>query len=211
MRLILSLFIPILLATGCMTDPENQNITEKVGDDDGIRTISYPKTFKNQEAYSIYLEGLKCVRKNDYQCCKERFERALAIDPNNRILLNDLGLTEKRLYNYDQARKLFLKAIALDSSYYRPYNNLGLTLYYDEKYAQAIEILKLVNIDSADLMERRGNYFHLFMNYTKLLNCDSAYHYYRLTRKTASNEIFLENVEEFHENEFKKNCPQQGI
>jgi len=190
-----------------MTKTESQNITEKVGDNDGIRTISYPKTFKNQEAYSIYLEGLKCVRKNDYQCCKERFERALAIDPDNHIILNDLGLTEKRLYNYDKASELFQKAISKDSNYYTACNNLGLNLYYAEKYAEAIKVPRVVNNDSADHIQRRANFYHLFMNYTKLNNCDSAYYFYSLTKKIATNKIFLENIEEFEENEFKKNCP----
>jgi len=46
------------------------------------------------------------------------------------------------------------------------------------------------------------------MNYTTLGECDSAYHYYRLILDFASNEVYLENVEEFKREELNKNCPQ---
>ncbi len=201
----------VLIAVSCKTDIENQVITEKRKSNAGIRTVAYPKKFENQKSYSKYLKALECVRQDDYECAKEYFEQALSIDPDNSIITNDLGLTEMRLFNYDKASELFLKAISLDSNYFIVYSNLGLNYYYDEQYDKAVNILKSVKIDSAGYRERRANYFHLFMNYTKLINCDSAYHYYGLAKKFATNEIYLENVEEFKEKEFIKYCPQQHI
>jgi len=201
----------VLIAVSCNTDMENKIITEERKSNEGIRTVAYPKKFKNQKSYSKYLKALECVRQDDFDCAKDYLEQALSTDPDNSIIINDLGLTEMRLFNYDKASKLFRKAISLDSNYFTAYNNLGLNYYYDEQYDKAVNILKSVKIDSADYLDRRANYFHLFMNYTKLMNCDSAYHYYSLIKKSATNEIYLENVEEFKEIELIKNCPQQRI
>lgn len=132
----------------------------------------------------------------------------MKIDPDNSTIINDLGLSEMRLFNYDRASEFFRKAISIDSNLYAAYNNLGLNFYYDEKYKEAVEILKSVKIDSTDYLERRANYYHLFMTYTKLVSCDSAYHYYNLINEFASNEIYLQSVEAFRQNEFIKNCPQ---
>ncbi len=206
-RFYLSIFFLFTsLVFSCGTDVENQIITEKTVKDEGIRTIAYPKKFENRESYSLYLQGLECIRRDEYKQAKVFFEKALKIDPKNSIIINDLGLTEKRLCNYDIASELFKKAIGLDSTYYEAYGNLGLNLYYDEKFNEAIQILKLPTIDSTSRIERGAIYYHLFMNFTKLENCDSAYHYYSLLKEFATNKIFLENVEEFKEDEFEKNC-----
>lgn len=202
------LSVVVLIYTSCTTDMENQIITEKRKNDEGIRTIGYPKEFKNKESYSIYLKALECVRIDDYICCKEHLEEALSMDPDNPIIVKDLGLAETRLYNYDKASELLQRAIELDSNFYEAYCNLGLTYYYDDQFTKGIQVLKLVPVDSTNRIERGSLYYHLFMNYAQLKKCDSAFHYYNLIHEFATNEIFLENVERFKENVFKKNCPQ---
>ena len=190
---------------------ENQVITEKRKDGEGIRTVAYPKKFKNEESFAIYLKALKCLREDDYKCTKDYLKKALKIDPNNPIIIKDLGIAETRLYNYESASLLLQRAIELDSNLYLAYSSLGLTYYYDDQFRKGIQVLKLVPADSTNRIERTSLYYHFFMNYTKLYECDSALHYYNLINEFATNEIFLENVANFRENEFKKICPQHGI
>mgnify|MGYP001319373955 CR=1 FL=1 len=186
----------------------NAPITEEVEGHGGIRTITHTEEFENRESYEFYMEGLRCMRKNDFQCCLKYLEKALRIDPENPVILNDLGLTEKRLFNYDRAILFLQKAIQLDSNYYAAYGNLSLTLYYAKRYQEAIDILKLANTDRAGLTERRSIYYHLFMNHTQLNNCDSAYHYYKkAVQLETTNQLFLKNVRIFFIKEFNSHCP----
>jgi tetratricopeptide (TPR) repeat protein len=205
---ILALF---LITISCNSSTEGSIITEYFENQNGIRTISYPEKFNNSEAYKYYVDALDCLREDDLECSKDNLEKALMIDSLNLILLNDLGNLETRFKNFDKSTELFLRAINIDSNFYQAYANLGLNYYYAKQYESGVDILKLVEIDSVHRITRRGVYLHLFMNYTGLKNCDSAFHYYNTVRNYATDKLILENAENFKENEFKKNCPQQSL
>ena len=207
LNLFLNFFIAISTFS-CQSDYPGKVITEKRVKNGGIQTIVYPDTFENVESYSIYLKALKCSRKEDYKCSKKLLNEALIIDPSNDVICNSIGINEMRLYNYEKAAEYFKKAIELNDKYYRAYCNLGMNYYYDKKYLEGVRILKQVPADSIGQITRGSLYFHLLMNYTKLEHCDSAYHYYNLIQEFAQNEIFLENVEMFKDEELYKNCPQ---
>ncbi len=198
--------ILIFSGTSCQSNLENTTITEKSGDSNGLRTIGYPKKFKNEKSYSIYLQALDCVRRDDYNGCIKHLQRAVELDPKNPIIYNDLGLAETRLENFDQGVIYLEKAIHLDSNFYSAYTNLGLNFYYDKKYEKGIQILKKVPIDSTGRSIRGSLFYHLFMNYTKLEECDSAYRYYGLIKEFAENDLFLENLEGYKKTDFDEIC-----
>lgn len=197
-----------LVITSCNYSVENENlpITEK-SDHGGIRTIYETEEFDDSTAFELYLEGLKQVREDEFKEAKEKFKAALAIEPNNELVLNSLGLVEKRLFNFDSAEFFLLKAIEINPEYYPSYSNLGIVYYYDHKYEEAIEVLYQVPIQKTDKGIRRAFYFHRMINYTALSNCDSAQHYYQVIKRKYSDKVFLENVERFKQNEFNMICP----
>lgn len=197
-----------LVFSSCSLDFQDQpsgSITKKT-EDGGIQTIQYPAQFGNKDAYQLYNKGLRYVRKEDYEEAQKLFAKALILDPTNVIILNSLGLSEKRLYNYDQAAVYFKTAMALDSTYLKANINLGLNYYYNEKYKEAIEVLKSVKPDQLNKIDIASLYYHLFMNYTALEDCDKAMENYDLARSVGTNQLFLENLEKFKNEVFIKNC-----
>jgi tetratricopeptide (TPR) repeat protein len=198
----------ILIYFSCNSGNSNDKSTKRSKTHGGIITFLSTKEFENQKSYDIYLKGVKCIKREDYECAKKYFEKALEIDSNNPTILCDLGITETRLFNYDRSSELLYKAIDIDSTYYLAHTNLGFNLYYIGKHNKAIEILNLVDVNNSSQVVRRATYFHLFMNYTSLKECDNAYKYYDLLRDFLDDKLFLENVERFKKNEFDKKCSQ---
>jgi len=204
------IFIYLLILISCdSSNNQKQSIIEK-SKTNNVRVINYPSKslFKNKDAYDKHNKGLDYIADYDYKQACNYFKKALELEPDNSIILNSLGLCKMRLYNYDEASTFFRKAIKSDSSYYVAYGNLGLNLFYDKKYKDAIEILKLANIDSVGSIEKKAIYFHFFLNYTKLKECDNAFKYYSLIKQIAKKEdkLFLENVEKFKKDVFDKDC-----
>ena len=202
-------FLLVLIFPSCNNENgNNRDIISKSKRDGGIKIFMSSKPFDNQEAYNLYLKGLNCIKRDRYKCAKKYLEKALKIEPNNPAILCDLGLIETRLFNYDLGSELLLKAISMDSTYYQAYTNLGLNFYYDKKRREAIDILKMVDLNNVNQLIQGTTYFHLFMNYSGLWECDSAYKYYILSKSLVDNKLLLENIENFKILEFNKNCPQ---
>ena len=57
--------------------------------------------------------GLKVAQKGLWQEARFRFERALALDPQNAAALNDLAVAAEQMGDFDTARKCYEKALAL--------------------------------------------------------------------------------------------------
>ncbi len=98
------------------------------------------------------LAGVCARETGDYAGAKDLFSKALALDPNNASVHNNLGL----LYAMDQhpqkARKSFEKAVALDPGHPAYLNNLGFLLLSQKSYSQAETWLeKSLSLNPADL------------------------------------------------------------
>jgi len=57
--------------------------------------------------------GLMVAQKGLWQEARFRFERAVAIDPQNASAYNDLGVSLEQMGEFDGARKAYEKALAL--------------------------------------------------------------------------------------------------
>ena len=57
--------------------------------------------------------GLDVAQKGLWQEARFRFERAVAIDPQNAAALNDLAVALEQMGEFDKARQAYEKALAL--------------------------------------------------------------------------------------------------
>ncbi len=73
----------------------------------------------NIQGYQYLLEG----KSEDALHC---FKEGLDIEPNNPVLLNNLGNALFNLEEYNRAEETYLQAISVDSTYSKSYKNLAL-------------------------------------------------------------------------------------
>jgi len=196
--------------SGCGENKEEKNndgsITYKSEKAGRINTVINNK-IKNKKARDLYLKSIEFEREENFQKAKDYLLEANKIESTNTDILNSLGLIEMRFNNFDTSEKYFKEVIKHDSTYYSAYTNMGLMYYYHHKYEVGIKILKSTNYQKASSSEITSKYFHLFMNYTGLHNCDSAYHYYLKVTETNKNNLVKENIERFKSDEFDPlNC-----
>lgn len=79
--------------------------------------------------------GIAHWKKGDFQEARDAYERALGLDPNYPIVLNNLGSLHLSIYGKDKrkedlekAMSFFRQAIEFDPSYASPHNGLGTAL-----------------------------------------------------------------------------------
>ncbi|HBH61307.1 MAG TPA: hypothetical protein DDX85_06115 [Nitrospiraceae bacterium] len=70
------------------------------------------------------------------------FQKALALNPNNKETLNYLGYISTRFKKYDEAVSYYKRAISLDPNYAEAVLNLGVTYAEMEDWDQAIKYFK---------------------------------------------------------------------
>jgi tetratricopeptide (TPR) repeat protein len=90
--------------------------------------------------FELHAEGRKELEDGDIEKAKELFTVALKDDPQNKIILNDLGITEAQLGNYESSIENLKKALSLDSTYFEVYVNLSLSFTHKGDFYQAIKM-----------------------------------------------------------------------
>jgi len=79
-----------------------------------------------QDTASIAAEGAALARQGQFVQAKAKFQQALALDPENATLHMSLGLTCRRLREWDQAAASLEKAVALNPKLYQASSDLAL-------------------------------------------------------------------------------------
>jgi type IV pilus assembly protein PilF len=99
-----------------------------------VEDIKKAETFKNLG--SAYL--------NDGQINEAftEFQKALALNPNNKETLNYLGYISTRFKKYDEAVSYYKRAISVDPNYADAVHNLGATYADMENWDEAIKYFK---------------------------------------------------------------------
>lgn len=202
----------LVVVTSCWHNPDDEAVlTIEPTEVGGVRTITKVKEFENKEAYRLFRVGRQLERRDRYDLAKRKYHQALKIDPENPIILNALGLADMTLNNFDSAETSFKKAIHINPEYFGAMNNLGLLYYYSGKYDSGIAILREVPIDELNDIGKCANFYHQFMNYTGLAECDSAVHYYHLAKEFAHHELYLKSIKEFMQEELVFHCPEFAL
>jgi len=97
---------------------------------------------QQKEADFSYRMGVAYFNEGRIQMAFIEFQKALQLTPDNKDILNSLGLVYLKLENYDKARELFLKAISLDPGFSDAYNNLGVTYVQRKQWPEAVQAFK---------------------------------------------------------------------
>lgn len=105
----------------------------------GCATVSVEEQKKAEFHYKM---GISYFNEGNIQMAFVEFQKAYQIDPNNKDILNSLGLVYLQFEEFDKARDLFLKAVFIDSSFSEAYNNLGVTYLRRRQWEEAIDAFK---------------------------------------------------------------------
>lgn len=121
-RLIFILFILTVLFVSCSTTGTGDNI---------------------QKASAHYQIGLSYYNENKTQMAYVEFQKALELNPNDKEVLNAIGIIYLLKFEDSQkAIEFFQSAITIDPKFSEAHNNLGLAYERTEKYNEAIDSYK---------------------------------------------------------------------
>jgi tetratricopeptide (TPR) repeat protein len=124
-----------------------------------------------QAARERYISAQVASKKNDTAKAVEELTAALAIKPDFKAALNELGMQYLKLNQSEKASEMFKKAVKLAPEEYTPKVNYGLALYSQRKFEDAqIELQQAVKINKA----LPSAHLYLGMTYVGLKKFDEA-------------------------------------
>ena len=83
--------------------------------------------------------GTDFARQGKYEEARVALEKAVAIDPGNAYILNNLGLVMRRLGRIDEATRAYAAAIQFNPGYAVTYKNYGILLEQNGETRRAID------------------------------------------------------------------------
>lgn len=96
-----------------------------------------------QKAKAHYLLGLSYLNDNNIQPAFVEFQKAMELDPENKEVLNALGMISLlKLENYPEAVQYFKKALSVDKQFSEASNHLGIAYERMGRFNDAIESYK---------------------------------------------------------------------
>ncbi len=105
----------------------------------GCATVSVEEL---KEAEFHYKMGVSHLNEGNIQMAFVDFQKAYRITPDNKEILNSLGLVYLQLEEFEKAKNLFLRAVSIDSEFSEAYNNLGVTYSKRGQWTEAIDAFK---------------------------------------------------------------------
>lgn len=89
-----------------------------------------------------YQLGLSYIKENKMQSAFVEFQKAVALNSDNKEALNALGVTYLEFGDLQKAEEVFLKAIRVDQNYSEAYSNLGATYGRMGRWPDAISAFR---------------------------------------------------------------------
>ena len=130
------LFLLVLIVTACKENPYSEK--------NSSISISGQK-FEKQEALELNNLGVKKAKEGDHYSAKDKFFKALELEPNNPTILSNIGLYYQNQEMNKKAIEYHQKALLVsDSTYLISGVNLGHVYYQVGQYSKAIDILDFV-------------------------------------------------------------------
>ena len=97
----------------------------------------YPNDFD-----SNHLHGVVLSQKKNYKSSIKYYEKAFSIKPKNCELLNNYAISLRNINDYEQCEIMLKKAISHEKSFTKSYLNLSNCYLAQEKYHEALKVLK---------------------------------------------------------------------
>jgi len=97
---------------------------------------------EQKEAEFHYKMGISHLNEGNIQMAFVELQKAYQLTPDNKEILNSLGLVYLQLDELEKAKDLFLRAVSIDSEFSEAYNNLGATYSRRRQWTEAIDTFK---------------------------------------------------------------------
>jgi Flp pilus assembly protein TadD len=156
-KLLTNIFICVIVAqnlVGCTTAPEISSPEPEVkpvakGMPVYERAIQLAKSGKDNEALEQFALmtrqhpelaigytnlGLLQLKSANYELAQQTLERAIMLDPGDKVAHNHLGVCLRQQGQFNKARQSYLQALKIDDNYTAAHLNLGILydIYLDE-------------------------------------------------------------------------------
>lgn len=128
---------------------------------------------ENKESEFHYKMGLSFLNEGNTQMAFVQLQKAYQLDPEDKNILNSLGLVYLQLEKFDDAKEMFLKAIAIDPQFSDAYHNLGVTFMRKGQIKDAIDSFNKALLNPLYLTPEKTFYL-LGLSYYRLNLYESA-------------------------------------
>ncbi|MEW6161896.1 MAG: tetratricopeptide repeat protein [Nitrospirota bacterium] len=137
-----------------------------------------------ERANAHYRIGLSYFNEDKIQMAYVEFQKALELNPNDKEVLNALGVVYLRFEDFQKARESFLKAITLDPDFSEAHNNLGVTYGKMGRWSDTLNSFKAA-LKNPVYQKPEIAYTGLGEAYYRLGRIDEAINAYREAIKRA--------------------------
>lgn len=137
----------------------------------------YDSNFKilNSQAADFSNEGIELAQRGNLVKAKVLFKKALALEPNSPVILNNLEEVEFENKNFEQAIEYYNKSIEIsDSTYLYAAQNLGITYGVIGEKDLSEKLLKFVIKDSKIDFIKGASYYSLTKMYLDYGDIENA-------------------------------------
>lgn len=133
-----------------------------------ILFISCTNTKNNKEASYSLLRGMQYLSNDNLTKALNEYEKSYSLDPNNPILLKEMGYIYYRFGDYKESEKYYKKALEISPEDDGIIKNL-VALYFKQKdYNKALEIINSsYNPNSLEFKEIKSKIYYETKNYEK--------------------------------------------
>jgi tetratricopeptide (TPR) repeat protein len=102
------------------------------------------RNFEDQRTFKIFQQGIEKAKNLDFENAKTLFEKALKLDPTNKIIHNSIASSELQLGNFENGVAHLKKAYEFDTTYYEACTNMAFAYNGMYDYQETIEVCNFV-------------------------------------------------------------------
>ena len=151
---------------------------------------------KDETARTKFKDGCILSSEKKHQKAKDLFLKANAIEPNNVLILNAIGIELSILKQLDMSSSYFENSLKVDSSVSETYLNYGVLLVKKKEYLNAIEIYKK-GLEFENVKSQKGYFHYNIANaYYRMNNHTEAMKYLNLASKLVTEPRAMQDIEE---------------
>ncbi|MFZ2283797.1 MAG: hypothetical protein WAV86_07975 [Lutibacter sp.] len=151
--------------------------------------------FKLENTSELNITALELAKQKNFKKARKILLKALSIEPENPILLNNLGNIEKLSPNGSNAKKYYEKSFkASDSTYLISALNLGIMHFYSGNFDQSEKLFKYVISKTNDNLLIALSNLELTKIYIDSGKCSDAKKSFRTAEKILNELNILENI-----------------